>query len=67
MDKDCYVTIKKELIEAEYVGVYQYSEPIGESPMIGGHPGGVVAYPLAVVKIDGKLKEVSLSSITFKK
>lgn len=57
--------IKAELIEAEFMGVYQYSNVLGESPMIGGHRGGVVAYPIAVVKINGMLKEVKLSEITF--
>ncbi|MEK5390192.1 hypothetical protein NSQ59_07380 [Margalitia sp. FSL K6-0131] len=66
MDKDCYVNIKSELIEAEFIGVFQYSNVIPPSPMIGGHPGGVIAYPIAVVKFNGKLKEVKLSDITFK-
>ncbi|MEK3996706.1 hypothetical protein MKY29_18490 [Psychrobacillus sp. FSL K6-2365] len=65
MEKDCFVKIKAELIEAEFMGVYQYSNVLGESPMIGGHRGGVVAYPIAVVKINGMLKEVKLSEITF--
>lgn len=67
MDKDCYVEIKSELVEAEFIGVYQYSQILEPSLMVGGHKGGVVAYPIAVVKLDGKLKEVGLSRITFKK
>ncbi len=66
MDKECYVKIKTELVEAEFIGVYQYSGVIEPSPMIGGHPGGVIAYPVAVVKLNEKLKEVKLSDITFK-
>lgn len=66
MDKECYVKIKTELVEAEFIGVYQYSRVIEPSPMIGGHPGGVIAYPIAVVKLNEKLKEVKLSEITFK-
>jgi hypothetical protein len=66
LDKDCYVKIKDELLEAEFVGVYQYSQVIDPSPFVGGHKGGVVAYPIAVVKMDGKFKEVKLSSVTFK-
>lgn len=67
MSKDCYVEIKSELIEAEFIGVYQYSHVLEPSPMVGGHKGGVVAYPIAVVKLYNKLKEVSPSKITFKK
>ncbi|OIJ12688.1 hypothetical protein BKP37_12875 [Anaerobacillus alkalilacustris] len=72
MDKDCYVNIKNELLEnelleAEFIGVFQYSHVLDPSPMIGGHSGGVIAYPIAVVKLDEKLKEVKLSDITFKR
>ncbi len=35
--------------------------------MAGGHPGGVIAYPVAIVKIAGKLKETDLVNVTFKK
>nr|WP_259547956.1 hypothetical protein [Heyndrickxia oleronia] len=65
MDKNCCVKIKSELTEAEFIGVFQYSKVIDPSPMIGGHPGGIIAYPIAVVKLNGKLKEVKLSDITF--
>lgn len=53
------------MFEAEFIGVYQYSQVIEPSPMIGGHPGGVIAYPIAIVKLNEKLKEVKLSDITF--
>ncbi|MCM3239075.1 hypothetical protein M3589_15230 [Heyndrickxia oleronia] len=65
MDKNCCVKIKSELIEAEFIGVFQYAQVIDPSPMIGGHPGGIIAYPIAVVKLNEKLKEVKLSDITF--
>lgn len=64
---DCYVNIKSELVEGEFIGVYQYSNVLNPSPYIGGHQGGVVAYPIALVKINGKLKEVEPSKITFKR
>lgn len=66
LGKDCYVKIKSELVKADFIGVYQYSMVLEPSPMIGGHPGGVIAYPIAVVKLNEKLKEVKLSEITFK-
>lgn len=67
MNKVCYVNINGDLVEGECIGVYQYSNVIAPSLMVGGHGGGVVAYPIALVKISGKLKEVEPSSITFKK
>lgn len=67
MDENCYVKTKSELVEAEFVGVFQYSHVLDSSPMIGGHSGGVIAYPVAVVKVNEKLSEVKLSDITFKR
>lgn len=66
LDKDCYVDIKGDLVEAEFMGIYQYSTVIDSSPMVGGHPGGVIAYPIALIKLHGKFKEVDPSKITFK-
>ena len=66
LDKDCYVDIKGDLVEAEFVGIFQYSNVINPSPMLGGHPGGVIAYPVALVKIAGKFKETVPSKISFK-
>ncbi|UPW82340.1 hypothetical protein [Lysinibacillus sp. Ag94] len=59
------VKINKEVVEGELVGVFQYSQPIGESIMIGGHAGGVVAYPVAVVKIENELKEVPINRLRY--
>lgn len=65
MDKDCFVNIKGELLEGEFIGAFQRSQIIEPSLMVGGHKGGVVAYPITVVKLDGKFKEVKLSDVTF--
>lgn len=67
MNKDCYININDDLVEGEFVGIYQYSNVIDPSPMLGGHDGGVIAYPIAIVKISGKLKEVDISELTFKR
>ncbi|TYS55807.1 hypothetical protein FZD47_25460 [Bacillus infantis] len=64
-NENCCIKVNSELVKAEFIGVFQYSHVLDPSPMIGGHQGGVVAYPLAVVKHNGKLKEVKLSEITF--
>lgn len=66
MDKDCYINVNDVLIEAEFIGVYQYSKVIEPSIMRGGHGGGVIAYPVAIVKYDGRLREVKISKVTFK-
>lgn len=66
MDKDCFVSINDDLVEAEFIGIYQYSNVVDASPMVGGHPGGVIAYPIALVKLHGKFKEVHPSKITMK-
>ncbi|MCA1027564.1 hypothetical protein LCM23_15810 [Cytobacillus kochii] len=39
------------------MGSFQFSKEIEPSPMIGGHPGGVIAYPEAVVKLSNELME----------
>jgi len=33
----------------------------------GGHSGGVIAYPIAIVELNGKFKEVKLSDVTFRR
>lgn len=67
MEKDCYVKVKSELVEAEFIGVFQHSHVVEPSPMLGGHRGGVISYPIAVVKLEGKLQEIKVSDITFKR
>ncbi|MFL1998370.1 hypothetical protein VYF65_004170 [Lysinibacillus irui] len=59
------VKIGEEVVEGELIGVFQYSQPIGESMMIGGHSGGVVAYPIAVVKIGNELKEMPINRLRY--
>lgn len=61
----CKVFSKKEWIEAEYVGVFQRSDVIGESMMVGGHPGGTVACPVVVAKVNNELKEFLLGEVKF--
>lgn len=47
--KKCEVICNGEKYTADFYGVFQLSTVIDPSPMIGGHPGGVIAYPVAVV------------------
>lgn len=66
MDKDCYVKEKDDWIDAEFMGVYQQSRVVDASPFVGGHPGGVNAYPIAVVKVEKEFREVKISDVLFK-
>ena len=63
--EDCYVRVKSNLVEAKFLGVFQQSDVVDASPLRGGHSGGVVAYPVAVVKMNGKLLKVSISNVVF--
>lgn len=47
--KKCEVPAHGQKYTADFYGVFQLSTVIDPSPRIGGHPGGVVAYPVAVV------------------
>lgn len=61
MKETCYY----QGVEVEFLGIFQYSKVIGESPFIGGPPGGTIAYPVAVIKKDGSLHEVSINNLKF--
>ena len=43
----------------------QYSKPIEPSPMVGGHPGGVVSYILGIVEFEDGVRRVDPSEIKF--
>jgi hypothetical protein len=51
--------------EAQFIGVFQRSTIVEPSVRVGGHSGGVVAFPVAVVKVEGGLQELSLSDVKF--
>ncbi len=45
-------------------GIFQMSTVVPPSNMIGGHTGGVVAYPVAVIEYEnGDLEQVSPNEI----
>lgn len=55
---------KKEVYT--FHGFYQESNVIPPSPLVGGHSGGVIAYPVAIIENrKGKLMEVEATSIQF--
>ena len=49
MMKKCKVFDGNKKYTADFYGVFQLSSVIDPSPMVGGHSGGVIAYPVAVV------------------
>lgn len=60
---DCYVTIKNEVVSGKFKGIFQHSNVVDPSPFKGGHPGGVIAYPVAVVEIDNRFKQFNPSEV----
>ena len=43
----------------------QYSKPIEPSPMIGGHPGGVVSYTIGIVEFENGISRIDPTLIKF--
>lgn len=55
---------KKEVYT--FHGFYQESNVIPPSPLVGGHSGGVIAYPVAIIEDEkGNVMEVEATSIQF--
>lgn len=49
---------------AIFRGIFQYATPIEPSICVGGHPGGQVARPVAVVQLkDGLFEMVELAEL----
>lgn len=64
MTQKCKITIGEHDIEGIFMGVFQYSDVMPPSPMVGGHTGGVVAYPVAVVRTGNTFRRVPLKNVT---
>lgn len=47
------------------MGLFQHSHTHGDSLITGGFKAGTVAYPVAIVEINGKMSEVRISQIEF--
>lgn len=47
------------------LGIFQVSNVIPPSLVVGGHTGGVIAYPVAIIELEnGEVKNVSPNEIT---
>lgn len=52
--------------KAYFHGIFQHSTTVGPSAMIGGPPGGTIAYSLAVIEYpDGTVAECNPQLIKF--
>lgn len=63
MNRVCLAKIGESWEKAELMGVYQHSEIVHPSLMVGGHGGGVIAAPMAVVIYDGKRYELNVNKV----
>lgn len=54
--------IDKEKEEGYFIGIYQYSRV--HMAVLRGDVSGQIAYPVAVVEVDGQIKEFNLKNIT---
>lgn len=61
--KICKAKINGSWQEVPFYGVFQYSDVIEPALRVGGHPGGVIAYPVAVVELDNQLIMRSIDSV----
>ena len=51
---------KEDWIPAKFHGIYQHSKIVPSSPFQGGHSGGTVTFPVAVVEDSNGLHEVEV-------
>lgn len=66
--RPCYIAniINGGKDKALFHGWTFVSNVVEPSPMIGGHPGGIIAYSTGIVELeDGRVIEVPPTSITF--
>lgn len=61
--KKCEVHTHGKKYTADFYGIFQVSTVIDPSPMIGGHPGGVIAYPVAIVDFGDGLINLPIEKI----
>ncbi|MFC0278111.1 hypothetical protein ACFFH2_15665 [Enterococcus devriesei] len=56
-----------EWVKAGLYDFFQFSKPIPPSLIKGGHSGGVIAYPIAVVRLEsGEFKTVNANEVRMK-
>lgn len=56
-----------EWVAADLYDFYQFSKPIEPSLLKGGHPGGLIAYPIALVRLEnGEFMTVNANEVRMK-
>ena len=64
--RPCYVVTKNDEKKALFHGWSFISNIVEPSPMIGGHPGGVISYTKGIVELEnGKVVYASPENIVF--
>lgn len=63
MNRCKYLNDEGEIVVAELYGFFQFSSIIPPSLMIGGHSGGVTAYPVAVIGDRGQIRQIKINRI----
>lgn len=63
MSAKCKVKMNGDVLQVTFYGVYQVSEIIPPSLMVGGHGGGVVASPIAVIDYGDGLTKANVNCV----
>lgn len=64
--RSCEVTIEGTTINATFHAWSEYADTIGESLMVGGHPGGQIKYPVAIIEYEsGQCGTVPVHAVRF--
>lgn len=63
MNKCKYLNDEGEIVVADLYGFFQYSSISPPSLMVGGHGGGVTAYPVAVIGDRGQKRQIKINRI----
>lgn len=58
-----YLNDEGEIVVAELYVFFQFSSIIPPSLRIGGHNGGVIAYPVAVIGDRGHIRQIKINRI----
>ena len=64
--RKCTVTIEDKVVNAVFHMWSEYANVVDASPLAGGHPGGQIKYPVAVVEYeDGRCDTVPAYCVVF--
>ena len=58
----CKALINNEWVVAEFFGIFQKAWAYGENSLRGGH-AGQIAFPVAVVKYDGRFYQLEFDRV----